>query len=351
MRDGEWYLGYYSYDDHHGAALTFGRQDSGIYCLAEPEIKFSDPEVGDQALPGEDGIRLGRDYQRQAIVTFELGVDTVDAPVDRHWPAPYWMVAGSRVGDWTDSPIALPELKKKGTPWEWNQEGVSMLRQVWRGDSIRLKPTRVAWLLHKSAGRTRRLYGRPRKFEIAHSRLTRQGYTPVLAEFVALDDRFYDDEEQLAEMWDLYRRGRKPVPGRPSWPGMPEWLFQPTKKSVVLRVAGRLPTYPVIVINGPCKDPKVSLTRGWSVQLATTLKKDEFVTIDARPWARTVIRTTASGTTSSVADKLTRASARLGAMSLPPGLWAATLSYTRSSDVFNSGPRVQIKWRNAHAWW
>lgn len=350
MIDGEWYLGYYSYDDLPGAALRFGRQASGIYCLSEPTVKFADPEVGDQSLPGEDGIRLGRDYQRSATVTFELGVDAVDAPVDRHYPLPYWAVKGQRIGDWDENPLYLELLKKKGTPWEWNQEGVSMLRQVWRGDAIRLKPTRVAWLLHKTAGRTRRMYGRPRKFEVAHSRFARQGYTPVVADFVSLDDRFYDDAEKVAEMWDMYQRGKPSRPGRPA-PSLPVWVVQPSNKSVTLRVTGRLPTYPVIVINGPCKDPKISISGLWSVQLHKTLKTDEYVTIDARPWARTVLHTTASGTSSSAADKLTRSSPRLGDMSLPTGLWNATLSYTRTSTDYNTGPRVEIRWRDAHAWW
>jgi hypothetical protein len=112
-----------------------------------------------------------------------------------------------------------------------------------------------------------------------------------------------------------------------------------------------VPTYPVIVINGPCKNPKVAINGLWSAQLTMTIKSGEYVTIDARSWARTVLLTTTSGSSSSVADKLTRASGRLGDMYLPPGSWTAALSYTNASTTFATGPRVEIKWRDAHTWW
>ncbi|MFF4276115.1 hypothetical protein [Streptomyces sp. NPDC001536] len=349
MRDGEWYLGYSSYDNLPGGALNFGTMASGIYCLTEPDVAFADPDVGDGAMPGEDGIRLGRDYQRAATVTFELGVDGVDGPVDRHYPMRPW-ARGARIGDWTDIELVMAYANKRGGPWDWASEGVDMLRQVWRADAIRMKPGRVSWLLHRTAGRTRRMYGRPRKFAVSHSRLTKQGYTPVVADFVAVDDRFYDEEEKSAEMWDFYTAGRPSRPWRPIL-NDGETYFTTSKKTATVRQLGRLPTYPVIVIYGPCKNPKVTLAPGlWSVQLAMTIAADDYVTIDPRPWARTVIHTKGS-TTASAADKLTRASPRLGAMSIPPGNWTASLSYTRSTSKYLDGPRVELKWRDAFAWW
>ncbi|MFE0058654.1 hypothetical protein [Streptomyces sp. NPDC059003] len=350
MRNGEWYLGYYSYNDTPGAALRFGTHASGLYFLSEPEVKFADPDVGDQALPGEDGTRLGRDYQRTANVTFEIGVDAVDAPVDRHFPRPYWMLTHGRIGDWDDNPLYLEFLKKQGTRAEWVQNGVGMLRQVWRADAIRMRPTRVAWLLHKSGGRVRRLYGRPRKFDVAHTRFASRGYVPVIAEFQALDDRFYDDEEQVEEMWDMSGFNIPWRPGRPWGDILPPWMTQPVRKSVVVRHAGRIATQPVIVIKGPCKSPKVTFRDLWSVHLNMTIREGESVEIDTRPFSRTVLLTKKGGAESSVADKLTRSSPRLADMTIPPGIWRASLSYSRL-DKRGPGPRVQIRWRNAHTWW
>ncbi|WP_030777673.1 hypothetical protein [Streptomyces sp. NRRL S-920] len=351
MRSGEWYLGYYSYNHLPGAALHFGTQASGMYCLSEPEVKLAELEVGDQPLPGEDGNRLGRDYQRSASVTFELGVDAVDAPVDRHYPVPYWMIKDRRIGDWVDNEAYLNLLKKKGSSAEWVQDGVAMLRQVWRADPIRMRPTRVAWLVHNSAGRTRRLYGRPRKFDVVHSRFAARGYVPVICEFQAIDDRFYDEEEQVREMWDMSGFHIPWRPGRPWWgDALPPWMTQPVRKTVAIQHAGRIATQPVIEIKGPCTAPRIEFQNLWAVKLNMTIKQGESVEIDARPWSRTVLLTKHDGSQSSVADKLTRSSPRLADMTIPPGIWGAHLTYTRV-DKRGPGPNVQIRWRNAHTWW
>ncbi|MER7497132.1 hypothetical protein ABT033_31605 [Streptomyces pharetrae] len=348
MRDGDWQISYSSYDDLPGAGLTFGRQSSGIVCVTEPTTTFGDADLGDTALPGEDGIRLGRDYKKSATVTFELGVDGVDRPVDRHWP---WRSYGNgaRIGAWTETEEALALIRKAGMgPEEWVSEGVDMLRTVWDADGLRRGPSRIAALVHMKAGRVRRMYGRPRKFEIAHSRLERQGYVPCVADFVSVDGLFYDNVEKTASMWDFYLGARPHRPGRPSW--YPGGTGVPSRRSVVIEQKGRKATHPVIVVHGPCRNPKISFGGLWSVQLATTIADGAFVTIDPRSWARTVVRTQ-GGTTASVADRLTRASPRLAEMTIPPGAWTASLSYTRSSTKYLAGPKVDIKWRDAYGWW
>jgi hypothetical protein len=347
MRDGEWVLGYSPYDNYPGASLTFGRERSGIYCLSEPDVTFADMDLADAALPGEDGIRMGRDYQRNATVTFELGVDGVGGPIDRHWPMRPW-TRGTRVGDWTDIEAVLAAYNKKDQgPHQWGLDGLNMLRQVWRADSTRGKAGRVAWLVHSSGGRTRQMYGRPRKFAVSHSRLSRQGYTPVVCEFVAVDDRFYEQTEKEVELYDHLFLGLPPRPGRVSGGG---WLFQ-SKKTASFQQRGTLNTYPYIEIHGPCKNPKVTLTPElWAVQLNMTIGVDEHVTIDARPWARTVTHYKGS-TSKSVADKLTRSSPRLSQMFIPPGYWTASLAYTKSTVRAFEGPRIRIAYRDAYSWW
>jgi hypothetical protein len=350
MRNGEWQISYSSYDDRPGATLTFGRQSSGIVCVTDPTITFGDSDLGDAALPGEDGIRLGRDYRKTATVTFELGVDAVDRPVDRHWPW-YSHGNGGKIGAWSELEQVQALVNKASmSPEERVSEGVDMLRTVWDAEALRRGSSRIAALLHMKAGRIRRIYGRPRKFEVAHSRLERQGYVPCVADFVSVDGRFYDNTEKTATMWDYYLGSRPTRPGRPGWfPGGGKWE-NPTRKSVVIEQRGRQSTHPVIVIHGPCKDPKISLGGLWTVQLATTIAEGAFVTIDPRSWVRNVVRTQ-GGTTASVADKLTRASPRLAEMTIPPGRWSASLSYIRATTKYLAGPKVEIKWRDAYAWW
>ncbi|MEU9925163.1 hypothetical protein AB0H51_28410 [Streptomyces griseoluteus] len=343
MREGEWLLGYSSYDNYPGAKLTFGREDCGIYCLSEPDVNFADIDVADASLPGEDGIRMGRDYQRSATVAFELGVDGALALIDRHWPRRP-AARGELIGDWSEVEGVLAAVNKSSSAHTRTLDGVNMLRAAWRADGLRGKAGRAAWLVHRFGGRTRRLYGRPRKFAVAHSRFARQGYTPVVAEFQAVDDRFYDDTAQEVEMYDRRKVSLPPRPGRPGELG---W---DSKKTVDVIHDGDTNTYPYIEIWGPCTNPKVTLGPDlWAVQLSMSIASGDHVTIDPRPWVRTVTHYKGSST-SSVADELTRASPRLSQMFIPPGRWSATMSFTQMGPPL-SGPRVRIGWRDAHTWW
>ncbi|MBG7704912.1 hypothetical protein HCJ76_44325 [Streptomyces sp. MC1] len=344
MREGEWRLSYSSYDNYPGANLTFGREDSGIYCLTEPDVTFADMDTADASLPGEDGVRMGRDYQRNATVSFELGVDGARALIDRHYPRRPW-ASGDLIGDWTELEAIHAVLNKSQSVDQRTLDGVSMLRSAWHADGLREKAGRVAWLVHRFGGRQRRLYGRPRKFAVAHSRFTKQGYTPVAADFVAVDDRFYDDTAKEEEMYDHVRVTLPPRPGRPT----AEYGWDSKKTAAILH-EGDVNTFPYIEIWGPCTNPKVTFGPNlWAVQLSMSISSGDHVTIDPRPWQRTVTHYKGSST-SSVADKLTRASPRLAKMYLPPGYWNATMSFTRFGPPL-TGPRVRIVWRDAHAWW
>ncbi|MER6109388.1 hypothetical protein [Streptomyces hirsutus] len=345
MPDGDWTIDYSAYDNYPGAALRFGRLDSGIYCLSEPDVTFADQEVADASMPGEDGNRMGRDYQRSMTVTFELGVDGVDGPIDLHHPQRPW-TRGRRIGEWTEMERAIATVAKRDQgPYQWGSDGVDMLRQVWRAEGVRARAGRVARLAHRQAGRTRYVYGRPRKFAVSHSRLTKQGYTPVVCEFVSVDDRFYGSEK-TAEMYDQQRVTLPPRPGRPAGPG---WRIDSQKTTQVRQLGGTV-TYPVIEIHGPCKNPKLTLAGLWAVQLSMTINAGEHVVISTRPWTRTVTHYKGS-TTRSVADKLTRASPRLAEMFIPPGYWTASMSYTTAAVQLREGPRIRVIWRDAHTWW
>ncbi|MFF4543603.1 hypothetical protein ACFY1J_05060 [Streptomyces sp. NPDC001406] len=347
MRDGDWLLGYSSYDNYPGASLTFGREDSGIYCLSEPDVSFGDMDLADAALPGEDGVRMGRDYQRNATVTFEMGVDGNNGPIDLHWVRPW--ANGPRVGDWSPiDAVAAAYNKRDQGPYQWGLDGLNMLRQVWRADSIRGKAGRVAWLVHGTAGRTRQLYGRPRKFAVSHSRFSRQGYTPVVCEFVAVDDRFYEQTEKSIELYDHQWIGLPGRPGRVISGG--DWLFK-SKKTATFSQRGTENTYPYLEIYGPCTNPKVTVgPELWAVQLSMTIAAGDHVTIDARPWVRTATLYQKS-TSKSVADKLTRSSPRLSQMFIPPGNWTASLSFSKTSSRVFEGPRIRMAWRDAYSWW
>ncbi|MER7937946.1 hypothetical protein [Streptomyces sp. NPDC094471] len=348
MNEGEWNLSYSAQDNYPGANLTFGLLASGIYTLSEPDAVFGDMDTADSPMPGEDGIRMGRDYQRNATLTFELGIDGSHGLVDLHWPRRPSGQSSQGIGGWTEQERIQALLRKRDqSAHQRGLDGVGMARQVWRADALRGKAGRVSSLRHTFGGRTRRVFGRPRKFAVPKSSLTRQGYTPAVADFVTVDDRFYDDTQKSEEMYD---HRSVALPWRPGQAPQPQWLFL-SKKTTTIKHYGEVATYPYIDIYGPCKDPKVTIASLWSVQVSLTIADGAYVRIDPRPWARTVTLVTGS-TSKPVADKLTRASGRLSGMFLPPGSWTASMAYTRTVNPnLVAGPRVNIFWRDAFSWW
>ncbi|WP_411090547.1 hypothetical protein [Streptomyces sp. 049-1] len=57
--EGEWSLGYSATKIYPGADLRFGRMSSGIYCLTEPEVPFSDLDKGGGTCRAKTGSGWG----------------------------------------------------------------------------------------------------------------------------------------------------------------------------------------------------------------------------------------------------------------------------------------------------
>ncbi|MFJ2745307.1 hypothetical protein ACIO3O_37250 [Streptomyces sp. NPDC087440] len=343
MRDGDWQFAYSASAPYPGCLLDFGRTPSGIYLLKEPETKFADLDDTTTPLPGEDGVRMGRDYQRTVTVALELGVDTVDAPTTSY---NYLYPAGGDSGQigvgGPQASAGRPTLVRRA---QWNEEAVGIVRTAWRADAVRRRAGGVAWLRRQSAGRVRLLYGRPRKFAVVHEKFSDQGFTPLLVDFEAVDDKFYDNDEQRAELV-----GRANVPG-PVWrPGRPGTPAGGTGERLVagLNVGGRLATHPWITFHGPGRNYVLTIDGLWTVQLNVDLAVGQSVRLDSRSWSRAVWNIQTGG---SVADKLTRSSPLLRDLLLHPGRHTARMQFSRRPGLTFVGPRIEIGWRNAHAWW
>ncbi|MEU1221250.1 hypothetical protein [Streptomyces microflavus] len=310
LPEGQWNLSYGSNSIHPGANLTFGTFSTG-YGLTDPyEITYGDADVGDTPMPRRDGVRLGQDFKSTATLTFEIGVDTVDAATTQH----------GRHGA--------------------NLDAVSRIMQAWDGEAVRRRFGTPAVLRTTQGGRARRFYGRPRKIAAAASRLTRQGHTPVIASFLSLDGVAYDDTEQVLRV-DI-----NPPPHR----GLVGPLTTPlrmvgagaTKVPGEAVVGGTKPAWPVITIYGPISQPACEVVGRWKAALDLTLGVGERVIIDTRPWALTVLRNGSA----SVAGKLTRSSPLLPDMRLAPGRSDFVL---RGSDVTGLA-YMTVAWRDAYAY-
>ncbi|MEU5181158.1 hypothetical protein AB0G49_14010 [Streptomyces longwoodensis] len=309
LTEGEWNLSYAANGVHPGANFTFGTVASGYYLLEPYEITYGDVEDGDTPMPREDGARFGQDYRGQATITFEVGVDTVDQ-------------ASTRLG-------------RYGA----NLDAVSVMGQAWDGKAIRQRMAAPAVLRTVQGGRERLFYGRPRKFAPAASKLTRQGYTPVVCTFVCVDGKAYSDVEQMI------RVDMTPPPHR----GLIGPLAEPlsmvgqgaTKVPGEAVIAGKAPSWPVIRFYGPISNPGCEVVGGWKLAFSgLTLAAGQTVTVDPRPWARTVLRNNGA----SVAGLLTRASPRLQDLLLPVGRHDFLLRGTDRTGL----SYMTISWRDAY---
>lgn len=309
LAEGEFKLTYSANGVHPGANFTFGTVRTGYYLLDDFEVKDTDPTVGDTPLPREDGVRYGQDFTTGATITFEVGVDTVDA--------------GSTL------------LARHGA----NLDAVSVMKQAWDAKALRARVATPAVLSTTQGGRARRWYGRPRKFEKAASKLTRQGYTPVVATFAVAHTGSFDDVEQSVRV-DMAPPPHRGIKGPLKAPLA--MVGESTARAPgEIIVGGNRATWPVISITGPISQPVCELVGRWKLQLDLTLKAGEKVTIDPRPWVRTVLRGSAS-----VAGLITRGSPLLENLLIPPGRQDFVL---RGTDA-TATAFMTVAWRDAYAY-
>ncbi|AXI91306.1 hypothetical protein SAM9427_36645 (plasmid) [Streptomyces sp. ETH9427] len=309
LNEGEWRLSYSANGVHPGASFIFGTWKSRYYLLDDVEIKDQDITDGDTPLPREDGLRHGQDFSTGATLTFEIGVDTVDAS---------------------------PALRERHGA---NLDAVSRIKQAWDARAVRDLTATPAVLSTMQGGRERRWYGRPRKCEKAASKLTRQGYTPLVASFTASHTGSFSEVEQSIRV-DMAPPPHRGIKGPLTAPLMMvgEGAVRTPGEIVV---AGNRPSWPVITIVGPIAQPTCELVGRWKLKLNLSLKAGERVVIDPRPWVRTVKRGSAS-----VAGLITRGSPLLEDLLIPPGRQDFVL---RGTDV-TATSYMTVAWRDAWAY-
>lgn len=236
------------------------------------EIGSSEVVTNDVALPRQDGVRFGRDFRAGRVITFE-----------------FIILSGTGV-------TALDQLAE--------------LETAWLADHVRSTPGAVSILSLTRSGRTRRVYGRPRRFAVAPER-ARHGWVSVTADFQCVDHYFYGDAELTTTVGMA----------SPSVGGLIGPLIGPIDAESAgegvqdLFVGGTLPGWPVIRIRGPIIDPTVEVVGQWTASLKLSLASDQWVVIDPTPWNRAVRHSNGGN----LAGAFTAASQRLSQMRIPPG--------------------------------
>ena len=209
------------------------------------------------------------------------------------------------------------------------------LAKIWRNGSTGFQTGRtVKMLRYNLAGRTRVVFGRPRRFSAKPNNRLLGGYLPPLATFDLSDSLHYDD---VADLVDLVMV--PDVSGGFAFPASFPITFtrDPDAEAPgAITIGGDAATNPVVTFYGPILNPGLTIGT-FKLGLSGSIGEGGSVTVDTRPWAQTITR---AGDTSGV--KLSR-DTRLVRASLRPGTYSALF---RGVDTTGQS-RCRILWRNA----
>lgn len=201
---------------------------------------------------------------------------------------------------------------------------------------VRDVPSAVATYRFKMPGReTMVAYGRPRRFTSVLDQVI-FGLIDVTMDFYCGDPRLYSDDEITASL----SLGAGAASGLTLPITLPLVLAPPPVEAASVDVTnrGNTDTFPVIRFDGPVSGPRLdNLTTGAYVDLPTLVLADgEYVEIDTRPIARTVLRNGAGNAAGKLASGSTF-------FTLPPGL--STLRF--SANAFNADASASVTARSA----
>lgn len=294
----EWTLTYPGASGYPGATFTWGTYASGVMHGAPPDLGSVENLTDDQQRPRADGRAFGVDYRGAPTITFDMLVLGADETATR--------------------------------------DRITQLTTLWRADAVRNTPAAVAELSTTVAGRQRVTYGRPRRFAPADKH-ARQGVARVIADFACVNDCWYAPAEESLTISLV----PPPSGGLVTPLAAPLSTTPPVQVPGAITVGGDLPAWPVMRIYGPVTTPAVQVTGLWTMTLDLTLAEDQWITVDTRPWARTILRRDGA----SFAGALTRSSPRLAHAAVPPGSYEVAL---RGVDVTGTA-KVQFRWRKTYA--
>lgn len=252
----------------------------------------------DVELPGSDGVRMGKDLKGGATWAFSLYTNGADE--DEAW------------------------------------ESLSYLADVWDDESIRLESEAVVPLRYRVAGRTRRVYGRPRRWTPTINNTSMGGRIDIEADFGLVSHLIFDDSgksERISINPPLELDAGLEVPFEPPF----DTSAGAAERESTITIGGRVSTPITVTFEGPVLNPSVRVG-GWTAQVLDYVFDDDPVTIDGRPWVRSATRR--SGGAVRVSPRVTR----ISKMWLPPG----THEVVFTGDDLSGTAAVVISWHDAY---
>jgi hypothetical protein len=212
---------------------------------------------------------------------------------------------------------------------------LSDIESAWDPESLRDDPADISVLRYAINGRTRVVYGRPRRFSAPPKKTIHTGKINITCDFERADLLHYEDTENSV----VLGIGASTVGGFPT-PWITPVTSSPTTVPAVntFNVFGTQPTWAMIDFTGTQTNPWIQVSP-WRAELVLSFPVGQTITMDPRPWVQAVYY----GTGAHVGGLLT-SQTRMTKMLLTPG--AHTASYgVAASD----GPvSALLRWRNAY---
>lgn len=268
--------------------------------LQVDDVTFEDvsEDVGDVALPLDDGIVMGVDVRGGRVITFEVSTDTLNAVESR--------------------------------------AVITQLATVWDAWQVRSTPRAVIELsIRIPGGEVRSVLGRPRRMTPARLRERADGRETWVATFQTTHAGFFGAEETIT--LTMVAPGGGGITWPVTWPVT--WAASGERQDAVVN-RGDLVAWPIITIRGPVAQPALTLVgAGKSLRLDTTLAYDQSVTVDTRPGHRTVLRSDGASLAGSVRG------AALADFWLPPG---QTVLHYSGTDLTGQSSAT-VTWRPVYA--
>lgn len=163
-------------------------------------------------------------------------------------------------------------------------QAIADLGRLWLNRGLSREPGAVSVLRYQLGGRTRRVYGRPRRWGNTINNQLLFGMAAITCDFPRVDPLFYDDEAEVDTL-DLVAESE----GGITFPVVFPAISTPSGSNEgEIFVGGEQPTWGIYRFTGPFTFAQL-VTDNWTVDLDTTLLTDEdWIEIDTRPWSLSI---------------------------------------------------------------
>lgn len=295
LTEGQFELMESSIEDADGLHMGRGTPVSvATFDMGTPDLRNADAER-----PMADGIAFGRDFRSGRLISLEMNALS-------YTPA----LAMAAYGDSAGAEPVVEALN-------W----ADRVESAWAADRVRLVPSAVQVLRWRVGGRTRRVYGRPRRCAV-DTAIHHVGNVPITADFQAEDDLVYSDLRRVTTI--------NIVPSANAWVTFPlDWpIFWYSAAAGVnngsITVGGTRATWPSFTIHGPVAQPSIVIGGYGELKLNTNLLYDQSIYLDTRPWNRGIRRENGSN----IAGALDSRATPLSLLRVPPGSYSVALKGT-----------------------